>query len=86
MGLIWSWDSGARSTASPFQLCLRHGANESSCDLLPDSFTIGQSEENEVMIQDRFISGRHLQVTRCEDGFRIRDLNSTNGTFLYYRL
>jgi DNA-binding NtrC family response regulator/pSer/pThr/pTyr-binding forkhead associated (FHA) protein len=66
----------------PFQVRLRHGPNESSCDLLPDSFTVGQSEENEVMIQDRFISGRHLQVTRCENRFRVRDLNSTNGTFL----
>jgi DNA-binding NtrC family response regulator len=70
------------SRREPFQLRLRHGPNESSCDLLSDSFTIGQSKENEVMIQDRFISGRHLQVTRCEYGFRVRDLNSTNGTYL----
>jgi DNA-binding NtrC family response regulator len=66
----------------PFQLRLRHGPNESSCELLPDHFTVGLSEENEVTIQDRFISGRHLQVTRCEDGFHVQDLNSTNGTFL----
>jgi len=34
------------------------------------------------VIQDRFISSQHLQVTRREAGFHVRDLNSTNGTFL----
>lgn len=34
------------------------------------------------MIQDQFISNRHLKVTRREAGFHVLDLNSTNGTFL----
>ena len=29
-----------------------------------------------------YISSRHLRVTRCEAGFRVKDLSSTNGTFL----
>jgi sigma-54 interacting transcriptional regulator/FHA domain-containing protein len=37
---------------------------------------------NAVVIPDRFISSRHLQVTRTEAGFHVRDLNSTNGTYL----
>jgi DNA-binding NtrC family response regulator len=66
----------------PFQVRLRHGSHESSCELLPDTFTVGKSEDNEVCIKDPHLSNRHLHVTRCEEGFRVRDLNSTNGTFL----
>jgi DNA-binding NtrC family response regulator len=71
-----------RAGSRPFQLRSRHGTTELLSDLLPDSFTVGQDPENEVVIQDRFISGRHLQVTRSEDSLHVRDLNSTNGTFL----
>ena len=42
---------------------------------------MGKDAGNEVLIQDRYLSGRHLQVTRCEAGLHVRDLNSTNGTF-----
>ena len=66
----------------PFQVRLRHGSHESSYELLPDTFTVGKSEDNEVFIKDPHLSNRHLHVTRCEEGFRVRDLNSTNGTFL----
>jgi transcriptional regulator with PAS, ATPase and Fis domain len=34
------------------------------------------------VVQDRFISSQHLQVTRREAGFHVRNMNSTNGTFL----
>ncbi|KFE64391.1 FHA domain-containing protein [Hyalangium minutum] len=37
---------------------------------------------NALVIQDRFVSSRHLQVTRHEACFHVRDLNSTNGTYL----
>ena len=51
----------------PFQLRLRHGTTELVSELLPDIFTVGQDPANEVMIQDRFISGRHL-TDRKEPG------------------
>ena len=66
----------------PFQVRLRHGSHESRYELLPDTFTVGKSDDNEVFIEDPHLSNRHLHVTRCEEGFRVRDLNSTNGTFL----
>jgi DNA-binding NtrC family response regulator len=33
-------------------------------------------------VEDRFISNQHLRVTRAGEGFHVRDLGSTNGTFL----
>jgi two-component system response regulator HydG len=35
-----------------------------------------------VVIDDRFVSSRHLQVTRYDTTFQVRDLSSTNGTYL----
>jgi DNA-binding NtrC family response regulator len=48
----------------------------------PGSFTVGKDPGNTLVIQDRFLSGRHLEVRRREAGFHVRDLNSTNGTYL----
>lgn len=51
-------------------------AKQGSTELLypPDlgSFTVGKDPSNELAIQDRFISSRHLQVTRCKAGFHVR--------------
>jgi two-component system response regulator HydG len=47
-----------------------------------ESFTVGKDSTNALVIQDRFISNRHLRVTRCPAGFHVVDLNSTHGTFL----
>jgi len=48
----------------------------------PGSFTVGKDPSNDLVVQDRFISSRHLKVPRCEVGFHVRDLSSTNGTYL----
>jgi DNA-binding NtrC family response regulator len=69
-------------TSFPAQLRVKQGTTEWLYQPTAHSFTLGKDPENDLVIQDRFISGRHLQVTRCEAGFHVRDLNSTNGTFL----
>jgi DNA-binding NtrC family response regulator len=66
----------------PTQLRMKQGTTEWLYQPNAHSFTLGKDPGNELVIKDRFISGRHLQVTRCEAGFHVRDLNSTNGTFL----
>ncbi len=45
-------------------------------------FTAGRASDNHFAIQDDKISGRHLQITKDDNGFWIEDLGSTNGTFL----
>jgi DNA-binding NtrC family response regulator len=66
----------------PTQVRVKQGTTELLYTPGPGSFTVGKDPSNDLVVQDRFISSRHLKVTRCEAGFHVRDLNSTNGTYL----
>ena len=45
--------------------------------------TIGRAPGNDLVLPHASVSGRHAQVSKQADGkFQIRDLGSTNGTFL----
>src|SRR5690349_17308162 len=44
--------------------------------------TIGRHPENGIVITDPAASRRHCVVERTTSGFRVRDLNSSNGTRL----
>jgi DNA-binding NtrC family response regulator len=66
----------------PAQVRVKQGTTEFLHELTDDTFTIGKDPSNTVVVQDRFISSRHLKVTRKEGLFHVVDLNSTNGTFL----
>lgn len=43
---------------------------------------IGRSTTNDVVIEDSNVSRQHAEVWRTESGIAIRDLGSTNGTFV----
>lgn len=43
---------------------------------------IGRSPENELVLNDPEVSGRHAQIRRDVSGFLLEDLQSSNGTFL----
>jgi hypothetical protein len=45
-------------------------------------WSIGRSEENDIVIQNPNISRKHAQLSRSENGFVVEDLGSTNGTLL----
>jgi len=47
-----------------------------------DGVTIGRGEENAVRLYDETSSRRHAEVRRDGGDFRVRDLGSSNGTFL----
>jgi DNA-binding NtrC family response regulator len=46
------------------------------------SVTIGRDTSNDVVILDRTVSARHCQISDDGLGYRVRDLNSRNGTQL----
>lgn len=49
---------------------------------LDGNVTIGRKHKNEIFIQDPFLSSSHAEI-RTEDGkCYIRDIGSTNGTFV----
>jgi len=46
------------------------------------SVRIGRSPENEVVFSSRLVSAHHALIEQDGGGFRIRDLDSTNGTYV----
>jgi pSer/pThr/pTyr-binding forkhead associated (FHA) protein len=42
--------------------------------------TIGRASLNHVVIADPAVSAQHAIITRFDDSYRLKDLNSTNGT------
>src|SRR5207244_814634 len=49
---------------------------------LGDSNVIGRSTTASVRLTDREVSRKHSQIDREDDGYVLRDLGSSNGTFL----
>ena len=47
-----------------------------------DIFTIGSGPNNDLVIQDSTVSRRHCEIEMSPEGYRIRDLGSTNGTLV----
>ncbi len=46
------------------------------------NYTIGRAEENDIHIPDAAVSRKHAEIVWKKMGFMIRDLGSTNGTFV----
>jgi pSer/pThr/pTyr-binding forkhead associated (FHA) protein len=44
--------------------------------------TVGRHATNDLVIEDRGVSGVHLELRRGERGLHVRDAGSTNGTWL----
>ncbi|KFE66329.1 Response regulator of zinc sigma-54-dependent two-component system [Hyalangium minutum] len=66
----------------PAQVRVKQGTTERVYTPDPGRFTVGKAPGNALVIQDKYISSRHLEVERSAAGFHVRDLNSTNGTYL----
>ena len=46
------------------------------------SWLIGGLEECDLTVSDSVVSGRHCRLTRDASGYRLQDLDSTNGTYV----
>ncbi|MCI0572066.1 MAG: sigma 54-interacting transcriptional regulator, partial [Myxococcaceae bacterium] len=65
----------------PMQVRVRRGHQEAVHRLAGDGFTAGKDASNDLVVEDRFVSSRHVKVTRKESGFHVVDPGSTNGTW-----
>ncbi len=64
------------------QIRLRHGGTDSVHRLVGEGATIGKDPGNDLVIDDRFASGKHLRIIRSGGRFLVLDHASTNGTWL----
>jgi predicted component of type VI protein secretion system len=53
-----------------------------TCELKADKTTIGRNDDNTFLIADPSVSSHHCEVTVKGNEVRVRDLNSTNGTYI----
>ena len=53
-----------------------------SFDLQGETFYIGRAPENDIQIEDKYISRKHLKLQRKGNKYVIQDLNTKNGTFV----
>ena len=42
----------------------------------------GRSIINDLVLEDKAVSGTHFEIVARDDGYRLRDLKSRNGTFV----
>jgi pSer/pThr/pTyr-binding forkhead associated (FHA) protein len=66
----------------PKLVLLSEGYTGQSHDLKPGTTTVGRVEDNQWMIPDPSVSSHHAEVVLKGSEVLIRDLNSTNGTFI----
>ncbi|HEY3425226.1 MAG TPA: FHA domain-containing protein [Negativicutes bacterium] len=50
--------------------------------ILAETICIGRSEDNDIVIDDTFVSHEHACITRYKHVYWLTDLNSTNKTYL----
>jgi pSer/pThr/pTyr-binding forkhead associated (FHA) protein len=48
----------------------------------PGPWSVGRSDENDIVVSDPNVSRRHARLIRAHNGFVVEDLGSTNGTLL----
>ncbi len=68
---VWALQGEAASNATP-----------SRTAVTANPFSIGRSSKNDLCLSDPTVSGRHAELVELADSFLVRDLDSTNGTFL----
>jgi pSer/pThr/pTyr-binding forkhead associated (FHA) protein len=51
-----------------------------ACEFSEDLITIGRAPDNMIVVDDPSVSNRHAQLELAGETYRIRDLDSTNGT------
>ena len=47
-----------------------------------DQISIGRIEDNDIQLNDKTISRKHLRILRKDSKYYVQDLNSSNGTYV----
>src|ERR1041385_3372916 len=66
----------------PKLVVITHGLGDESHVLSADLTTIGRAAGNQIQIAEASISARHCEIRLRGNELLVRDLDSTNGTFI----
>ncbi len=69
-------------TPAPLLVIRRQDASPSQIEWSKDVLTIGRDGANDVIIDHPLASRRHARLEYDENGYSVRDLDSTNGTYV----
>jgi len=61
---------------------LSEGFTGLTCELKADKTTVGRLEDNAFQISEPSVSSHHCELTQRGTDLLVKDLNSTNGTFI----
>jgi len=76
-------DDGPALSHQGFRLIVLSGELRGrEIEVVKDSITLGRSRQCEVVVPDDSVSRTHATISREGDRYRLRDLDSTAGTFL----
>ena len=50
--------------------------------IIADSLSIGRGQDNDLVINDTYVSHEHACISKSKHNYLLADLNSTNGTLL----
>jgi transcriptional regulator with GAF, ATPase, and Fis domain len=65
------------------QLVILDGPNKGKkIDLNRTTTKIGKKENNDLVLDEKTVSRNHLEILQTEDSYLLKDLNSTNGTYI----
>lgn len=75
---------GALVPVTRLAVAVARGADAGSfVELAPgETASVGTAEDNDVRLRDVLVSRYHVEIAPSREGIRVRDLGSTNGTFL----
>lgn len=73
-----------RTTNQPMAklVVLSEGMTGLAFELRPDRTTVGRLDDNAIHIPEASVSSHHCEILKRGDEVVIKDLNSTNGTFI----
>ncbi|HVP68250.1 MAG TPA: sigma 54-interacting transcriptional regulator [Anaeromyxobacteraceae bacterium] len=70
------------STPAPARLRVREGGRERVAPLPADGLSVGSDPSNALVLEDPYVSARHLRIEPRAGRWEVVDVGSTNGTFL----
>ena len=66
----------------PGSLRITKGKQQGLTLPLGDALKIGRAADCQLVLDDDYVSTRHAQIVRTDDGYMVEDLGSTNGTYV----